>query len=95
MSGSLACGIAAHRSYWVVLQRHCNYSAFNGYHYTPSDYSLVRCTVPGCRGLWRTKAAYVDGLPDESNTPTEQVDVEAGEDWHEPRTFLLPPPEKI
>lgn len=56
------------RSRWVVVDRHCNYSAFNGYRWTPSDYSKVvcmRCGVP-----WRTKAAYVDTLPD------------APEDWY-------------
>lgn len=60
-----ACGDRkAHRAFWVVVERRCNYSAFNGYHRTPSDYSLVRCTAPDCRGLWRTKAVYVDALPD-------------------------------
>jgi hypothetical protein len=38
----------------------CNYSAFNGYRYTPSDYSLVKCVT--CNTSWRTKAAYVDSL---------------------------------
>lgn len=51
-----------HRARWVVLQRKCNHSAFNGYHWTPSDYSCLRCTE--CGRVWRTKAAYVDGLPD-------------------------------
>lgn len=46
----------------VIVEYKCNHSAFNGYHYTPSDYSLVRCTRPGCIGLWRTKAAYVDKI---------------------------------
>jgi len=54
-----------HRDHWVVVMREGNASAFNGYHWTPSDYSLVRCTVPGCqRPSWRTKAAYVRDLPD-------------------------------
>jgi hypothetical protein len=48
---------------WRVTHRRCNYSAFNGYHYTPSDYSNVRCRR--CRANWRTKAAYVDELRDE------------------------------
>lgn len=39
------------------------FSAFNGYHFTPSDYSEIVCTRPGCHGRWRTKAEYVDGLP--------------------------------
>ncbi|MFI8932363.1 hypothetical protein ACIG3E_32450 [Streptomyces sp. NPDC053474] len=47
-----------------MLQRQCNYSAFNGYTRTPSDYSLVVCTAPGCSTAWRTKAAYVQNLPD-------------------------------
>lgn len=45
---------------WVVLTLRANYSAFNGYRRTPSDYSEVRCLECGRR--WRTKAAYVDNL---------------------------------
>ena len=37
-----------------VDQRLCNHSAFNGYRYTPSDYSALRCM--GCQWPWRTKA---------------------------------------
>lgn len=44
-----------------VTSRLCGYSAFNGYHYTPSDYSGVRCRT--CGHLWRTKAS-VHHLPD-------------------------------
>jgi hypothetical protein len=55
-----------HREHWVVLQRECNYSAFNGYHCTPSEYSAVKCRAPGCGRVWRTKAAYVRQLPDVS-----------------------------
>jgi hypothetical protein len=55
----------AHRPHWVVTQRRHNQSAFNGYRVTPSDYSEVRCTAPGCLGVWRTKAAFVDALPDD------------------------------
>jgi hypothetical protein len=47
---------------WRVTQRECNHSAFNGWHYTPSDYSTVICK--DCRGVWRTKAAYVRKLRD-------------------------------
>lgn len=47
----------------VVLMRNHNCSAFNGYHWTPSDYSLGQCTRPHCTGMWRTKAAYVNTLP--------------------------------
>lgn len=42
MSQGTACASQDHRPYWVVDMRRCNYSAFNGYHRTPSDYSLVR-----------------------------------------------------
>jgi uncharacterized Zn finger protein len=50
------------REGWRVIQRKCNHSAFNGYHYTPSDYSAVRCEK--CGHIWRTKAKYVDDLQD-------------------------------
>jgi hypothetical protein len=46
----------------VVTARRCNYSTFNGGRRTPSDYSEVRCPVD--RLCWRTRAAYVDNLPD-------------------------------
>lgn len=59
----LACA-REHRAFWAVIHRLCNFSAFNGYHRTPSDYSLIRCH--GCGRTWRTKAAYVAELPDES-----------------------------
>ena len=65
MSSSIRCTCGRKKndhSDLVVVQYKCNYSAFNGYHYTPSDYSEVRCTRPGCMGTWRTKAAYVDDL---------------------------------
>lgn len=45
---------------WRVMQYKCNHSAFNGYRYTPSDYSSINCTK--CGACWRTKAAYVGGL---------------------------------
>lgn len=51
-----------HREHWVIVQYRCNYSAFNGYAYTPSDYSCLRCNFPGCERVWRTKAAYVDRM---------------------------------
>ena len=47
---------------WVVWQRNCNYSAFNGYKRQYSDYSRVYCEK--CQMTWRTKAAYVSQLPD-------------------------------
>ncbi|MBC9730694.1 hypothetical protein [Streptomyces sp. TRM68367] len=58
-----ACPDKAHRPAWRVRVRRANYSAFNGYRRTPSPYSLVHCG--DCGALWRTKAAYVDTLPDE------------------------------
>lgn len=60
---------------WVVSVLRGNYSAFNGYRFTPSDYSEVRCERCGVR--WRTKAAYVDTLPragDSDAGPPELVD---------------------
>lgn len=51
-----------HRASWVVVARKCNHSAFNGYHWTPSEYSGVKCT--DCGRYWRTTAAYVARLPD-------------------------------
>ena len=47
---------------WAVCKRHGNHSAFNGYHWTPSDYSSVHCLR--CKAIWRTKAGYVALLPD-------------------------------
>lgn len=62
MSQGYACKDPAHRPRWVVVQRLCNFSAFNGSRYTPSTYSAVRCLT--CGTYWRTKAAYVRTLPD-------------------------------
>lgn len=47
---------------WVVLSRNCNYSAFNGYHKTYSEYSTVSCL--SCRAVGRTKAGFVHSLKD-------------------------------
>lgn len=47
---------------WRVVQRQCNHSAFNGYHYTPSDWSHVVCLK--CQATGRTKAGYVAQLRD-------------------------------
>lgn len=41
-----------------VITFQANHSAFNGYHRTPSDYSLVQAKC--CGSFWRTKAAYVE-----------------------------------
>jgi hypothetical protein len=67
---SLACA-RAHKAFWRVVQRNGNASAFNGYHWTLSDYSGVRCTHPDCGRFWRTKANYVRDLPD--ITPEEST----------------------
>lgn len=54
-----------HRPSWVVTARNINHSAFNGYNPTPSAYSQVRCLA--CWQTWRTKAKYVDTLPDSTS----------------------------
>jgi hypothetical protein len=51
-----------HVQYWWVTAYKCNYSAFNGGHRTPSDYSEVTCFEPTCSRRWRTRAAYVERL---------------------------------
>lgn len=61
MSQGFACRDTTHKARWVVIHRRCNFSAFNGYRWTPSDYSLVGCTA--CGALWRTKAKFTDDLP--------------------------------
>ncbi len=63
MSQGTSCKIKAHRPRWYVSQRRGNASAFNGYHWTPSDYSAVSCAE--CGATWRTKAKFVDSLPDQ------------------------------
>jgi hypothetical protein len=57
----LACTDKDHKPSWTVIVRNGNYSAFNGYRFTPSAYSLVKCR--SCGAHWRTRAAYVAGLP--------------------------------
>lgn len=57
-----ACTDKAHRESWAVVVRYGNYSAFNGYCFTPSAYSLVKCRA--CDAHWRTRAGYVAALPD-------------------------------
>jgi hypothetical protein len=42
---------------WEVTNREANYSAFNGYHRTPSAYSELHCWACGAR--WRSNAGYV------------------------------------
>jgi hypothetical protein len=69
MSGTYACPASrtrpgplgpAHRH--VVTVWRANYSAFSGYRWTSSAYSEVWCI--DTHQVWRTKAAYVDDLPD-------------------------------
>jgi hypothetical protein len=55
---------------WAVRDRKCNYSAFNGYHQTPSEYSAVECLA--CGAIWRTNADYVADLPDLKEEPRKQ-----------------------
>ncbi len=38
---------------WVYWDYKCNYSAFNGSRYTPSDYSVIHCNC--CGATWRSK----------------------------------------
>lgn len=66
MSAHIACRCKGkdRRKNWAVIARHGNSSAFNGYHWTHSDYSHVICLTPGCCGSFRTKSAYVESLPD-------------------------------
>jgi hypothetical protein len=73
MSGGRACTCEERKEpmksrRWRVLQRHCNHSAFNGYHYTPSYWSSLMCAR--CHTVWRTKASYVHDLADA--TPQER-----------------------
>ena len=58
---------------WRVIQRRCNHSAFSGYHYTPSEYSSIRCLR--CGAVWRTKAEYVWALADRDES---ERDISAG-----------------
>jgi hypothetical protein len=62
LSGGTACLDKEHKPQWYVATRNANYSAFNGGRRTRSAYSEVRC--PACPTRWRSKAAYVDRLPD-------------------------------
>lgn len=62
----------SHRDHWVVFARNGNHSAFNGYNWTPSAYSAVRCRHCGRR--WRTKANYVRHLPDARDVIRAELD---------------------
>lgn len=48
--------------YWVVTTRNGNRSAFNGYHFTPSNYSQLHCLR--CGTYWRSSGRYVKQVPD-------------------------------
>jgi hypothetical protein len=80
MSGGQACTCPAPsrgqkhafvRQAWRVLNRNCNFSAFNGYRETPSAYSSIRCLE--CGAVWRSKADYVMTLPDATETERLQA----------------------
>lgn len=71
MGSSPACTDRKSGHRHVVTARRCNYSAFNGYHRTPSEYSEVWCV--DTRMVWRTKSAYVDQLPNVS--PQDERDL--------------------
>jgi hypothetical protein len=71
MSGGPVCHEHG-REHWVVIHYRHNHSAFNGYRWTPSDYSAVTCDGPRpessdgkCGTWWRTKARYVEELEHE------------------------------
>jgi hypothetical protein len=70
-----------HRDAWWVYQRNGNTSAFSGGHWTPSDYSGIRCEACGRR--WRTKAAYVTALPDKAPRWGVFVRQDGGGEWRE------------
>lgn len=72
MSGGYACECKPQdRKHWFVMDRNCNYSAFNGHRRTYSAYSALKCCQ--CGRVWRTKAAYVRLLPDMLRTPVAQA----------------------
>lgn len=67
MSGGPVCGCVERNKLiskrkWGVINRYCNYSAFNGYDLAPSDYSAIVCLC--CQRTWRTRASYVKDLRD-------------------------------
>ncbi len=69
----------------MVTDYRCNYSAFNGYHFAPSDYSRVWCLR--CGGTWRTKAAYVE---DAYNAPKGWEQVGSPAKWRAMIGIVLP-----
>lgn len=56
--------------YWKIHTYKGNNSAFNGYKFTPSDYSSISCER--CKMYWRTKADYVISLREQQIQNTEQ-----------------------
>ncbi len=65
MSGGTACKCPERKKpigerRWECLRYKCNFSAFNDYRRTSSDYSEIQCAA--CGAVWRTKAAWVDQL---------------------------------
>lgn len=65
MSGGHACNCEERKKpaedrNWVIIDYKCNFSAFNGWRRTASDYSSVRCVE--CGRAWRTKSNYVNKL---------------------------------
>jgi hypothetical protein len=67
MSGHIKCTCGRKRgdhSDLVVTERKCGYD-LRANRYGMTESSRVHCTRPGCYGSWRTKAKYVDSLPDE------------------------------
>jgi len=54
------------RKNWRIVHRNHNHSYFESpkgdFHY--SDYSLVVCIAKGCYGCFRSKAKYINNLPD-------------------------------
>lgn len=73
----------------VVMVRNGNYSAFNGYRFTPSDYSLVRCRA--CDAQWRTKAKWVDNAPDDPSRAQTTSSLPNLQSWHQ-RVMAEPVP---
>lgn len=69
MSGGKVC--KCDKPDWEVVQYKCNYSSFEYpkrcYH--RSEWSGVTCK--NCGAYWRTKAKYVEDLPQREEIPTE------------------------
>lgn len=84
MSGGTCCKCLSvtdeyRRRHWRVWQRRCNYSAFNGYRYTPSAWSLVCCLI--CRALWRTTTNMSDTAKRVRDALTVLLTTPATREW--------------